>query len=200
VILPQDWTKIISASMVPVAIISASALLCLAFYNRLASVVSRLRGFQRERLQEYEAYAQHKRSGREDASSLRHHRQMIKMLHVQTTRVYRRARLIRAALLCLLAAIGLLTLCSLSTGLGMLAPTWSAGAGLAAEGFFLAGMLLLLAGALFGFAEIWGSLEPVHLETQVVTQLGLELDAETFKDDAALPVNGHGSPVIEKGA
>mgnify|MGYP000923026210 CR=1 FL=1 len=51
----QDWTKIISTSVVPVAIISACALLCLALYNRLASMVSRLRGFQRERLREAHA-------------------------------------------------------------------------------------------------------------------------------------------------
>ena len=51
---PSDWAKIISASVVPVVIISSCGLLCLAFYNRLAAIVSRLRGFQRERLHEQE--------------------------------------------------------------------------------------------------------------------------------------------------
>ena len=46
----SDWAKIISSSVVPVVIISACGLLCLAFYNRMAAIVSRLRGFQRERL------------------------------------------------------------------------------------------------------------------------------------------------------
>jgi len=44
---PEDWSRILSASVAPVVIISACGLLCLAFYNRLASVVSRLRAFQR---------------------------------------------------------------------------------------------------------------------------------------------------------
>jgi Protein of unknown function (DUF2721) len=50
----QEWTSIISLSVLPVVIISACGLLSLAFYGRLAAVVSRLRGFQREILVEQE--------------------------------------------------------------------------------------------------------------------------------------------------
>jgi hypothetical protein len=50
----NDLTRIVSASVVPVVIISACGLLALAFYNRLAAIVSRLRGFQRERIHEQE--------------------------------------------------------------------------------------------------------------------------------------------------
>ena len=60
---PFDWAKIINASVVPVVIISACGLLCLAFYNRLAAIVSRLRGFQRERLHEQQLL---NRAGSED--------------------------------------------------------------------------------------------------------------------------------------
>jgi len=47
------WAQIIPSSVVPVVIISACGLLCLAFYNRLAYIVTRLRSLQRERLAEY---------------------------------------------------------------------------------------------------------------------------------------------------
>ena len=50
-----DWSNIITAGVGPVIVISACGLLCLAFYNRLAAVVTRLRGFHRERLHEHEA-------------------------------------------------------------------------------------------------------------------------------------------------
>ncbi len=189
---PQDWTKIISMSVVPVAIISACALLCLALYNRLASMISRLRGFQRERLREYEEYAQHVRTGHQDASTMEHHQQVMKMLAVQTRRVYRRARLMRTSILFLLAGIAALTLCSLTTGLALLMPTLNGGAWLTAVSLFLGGMALMLVGVVLAFAELWNALEPVQLESQFVGELSQQLDAEMMKDEASLPVNGHG--------
>jgi hypothetical protein len=184
---------------VPVAIISASALLCLAFYNRLAAIVSRLRGFQRERLQELERYADHVRTGQEDASSIRHHQRILEMLEIQTSRVYRRARMIRAALLCLLAAIGSLTICSLCLTLLTSVPSLERLAGLAAHGFFIVGMVLVFGAAFFGFREAWVALEPVHLESQSVTRIGEELDNELLKDASALPADGHDGVASKKG-
>jgi hypothetical protein len=197
---PQDWTRIISTSVVPVAIISASALLCLAFYNRLSGLISRLRGFQRERLAEYEQYAEHVRSGHEDASSISQHQQMLGMLEVQTKRVYRRAKLVRGALLHLLAAIGCLVLCSLSMGLGLVAPAGGLVAGYAAQAFFVFGMILLLGGAGLGFIEMWNALEPIQLETKFVSRLSRELDSDILKDESALPDNGHDMRDAGRGA
>jgi Protein of unknown function (DUF2721) len=52
-----EWPSVISVSVVPVVIISACGLLSLAFYGRLAALVSRLRSFQRETLREQEKWA-----------------------------------------------------------------------------------------------------------------------------------------------
>lgn len=191
----ESWTAIVSTSMVPVAIISASALLCLAFYNRLASVVSRLRSFQRERLRELEEYAQLGRTGREDAAAMRHHQQVLEMLEGQSARVYRRAKRVRAGLLCLLGAIACLTLCSLSLGLTVLAPSFERWAGYAAEAWFIIGMLLLLSGTLCGIAELLHALDPVQLESQFVTRISRELESEINRDsghspDGDLPIDG----------
>src|SRR6185369_11893053 len=102
---PQDWSRVLSAAVVPVVIISACGLLCLAFYNRLAAIVSRIRGFQRERMHEQEEYARALFSGKIDRVLLTRHHRVLDMLEAQTSRVIRRARLIRGTLLCLLGTI-----------------------------------------------------------------------------------------------
>jgi hypothetical protein len=192
---PHDWSKIVSVSVVPVVIISACGLLCLAFYNRMASIVSRLRGFQRERLREHEVYVEAVRAGQEDAARQHRHQQVLRMLEIQTQRVYKRARLIRRALLCLLGATACLTACSLGSGLSLVWPR----VGILAEGLFVAGMLSLLAGVLLAMAELWNALDPVHLESEFVTRLSRELESEFLKDESAEPTNGHAPGVEEKG-
>lgn len=179
-------------SVVPVAIISACALLCLTLYNRLASMISRLRGFQQERLREYEEYAEHVRTGREDASSSEHHLQVMEMLEVQTRRVYRRARLMRTSIVFLLLSVAALTLCSLVTGVALLVPVLNGGARLTAVGLFLGGMALMFVGVVLAIAELWNALDPVQLQSEFVEKLSRELDAEMMKDESAIPINGHG--------
>src|SRR5580700_6237520 len=99
-----DLTHVISSAVVPVVIISACGLLCLAFYNRLAAIVSRLRAFQRERLMERD---------RLDKSPSPLGRELLDQLELQTERVRRRAELIRLTLQFLLLTIGLLIRCSM---------------------------------------------------------------------------------------
>jgi hypothetical protein len=173
--LPQDWPRIVSASVVPVVIISACGLLCLAFYNRLSSLVSRLRGFHRERLHEQERMDRRRRDGASagaDDNGARAdcgppHGLMLEVLEEQTAHLLRRARLIRRTLLCLLSTIASLTLCSLLSGLGVVWPP----AAVAAVAVFLLGMALLLAGILFAMAELVRALDPVELETEFVAGL-----------------------------
>ncbi len=166
----SQWSQIISASVVPVVIISACGLLCLAFYNRLASIVSRLRNFQRERLDQHQLYARCVAEGRVDRLVLIRHQRMLEMLEQQTTRVIRRARLIRRTLLCLLGTIACLTVCSLALGLGV---RWPNAAYVAVPVYF-AGAGLLLAGVLFAFLEMVHALEPVELESDFVSRLSQE--------------------------
>src|SRR5437762_11515453 len=80
-----DWSKVISAGVGPIIVISACGLLCLAFYNRLAAVVTRLRAFDRERLHEQEALADKSRGG-DEAAAVRH-RELLGLLEVQTRHV-----------------------------------------------------------------------------------------------------------------
>ena len=169
----EQFSQIISTSVVPVVIISACGLLCLAFYNRLARIVSRLRTFQKERIKEHEAYARYRVAGHEDQISQLRHQRMLELLDAQAKAVLRRARLIRATLICLLGTIGLLTLCSLATGLSV---AWPA-AIYAAIACFVAGMILLLTGTLLAMIEMGRALDPVELKRELVTQLAQELEA-----------------------
>src|SRR5215203_4686381 len=176
---PQDWTRIVAASVVPVVIISACGLLCLAFYNRLSSLVTRLRAFHRERLAEQERLDRRQSAGgagggaRADAGpgdaapdaaapSL-----MLEVLEEQTAHVLRRARLIRSTLACLLSTIACLTVCSLLSGMSVIWPRVT----VAAVAVFVAAMALLLLGVVFAMLELRQALDPVELEAQFVAGL-----------------------------
>src|SRR2546430_112846 len=107
-----DLSKVIAAGVGPIIVISASALLSSAFYNRMTNVITRLRAFQRERLAEQLA------CDRETDESLRARRiEMIAILGQQTESLMRRVRLIRRTLFCLLLTICSLVICSMCLGL-----------------------------------------------------------------------------------
>jgi hypothetical protein len=156
-------TQTISAAVVPVVIISACGLLSLAFYNRLAAIVSRLRTFQRERLQERE---RNEASTQNDQHLLRH-------LELQTKRVQGRAKLIRLTLLFLLITIALLIGCSLMLALSVVAPR----ATYVAIVLFALGMTCMLGSTITAAIELKDALEPVELESEFV--------AEVLKEDGS---------------
>lgn len=168
----SNWATIISASVVPVVIISACGLLCLAFYNRLGSIVSRLRAFQRERIQEQEWLLEHDRPGGEAPQIVARHQQFLAVLEIQTVRVTRRARLIRNTLMCLLGAIAALLLCSLASGLSVPFPA----ARYSAVAMFLGGVALILLAMIFAMMEIHRALEPIELEAQFVRRLTRQMN------------------------
>ena len=150
-----EWPSVISVSVVPVVIISACGLLSLAFYGRLAALVSRLRSFQREMLREQEKWA---KEGPGD------HQQLLEVLRTQTLQVTGRARLIRRALLFFLAAVGFLIVCSLT----LVASWFFPPAAFLAAVFFVVGLLSMLGGVISALMELRESLEQVELEGRFV--------------------------------
>lgn len=161
----DQWSKVVVASVAPVVVISASGLLCLAFYNRLAAIVSRLRAVQRERMAELTASRSALDRGSNDL--VRGHQRMLRNLGDQTNHIIKRARLIRLTLLCLLATIGQLVLSSLLNGAALIWPRASVGAAC----MFATGMLSLLAGVVAAMLELRESLDVVQLETRLVSDL-----------------------------
>ena len=167
---PEDWTKVVAASVVPVVVISACGLLCLAFYNRLSAVVLRLRAFHRERLHEQDLLDRHGAAATSDAAAAEaaaRHAKLLDVLEQQTDHVARRARLIRSTLMSLLATIMCLTLCSLFSGLGVVFEP----ALVLAFVLFVAGMMLLVVGVSLAMTELRRALDPVELESRYVASL-----------------------------
>ncbi len=150
---PQD---IIGSAVVPVVIISACGLLALAFYNRLAAIVSRLRAFQRERLVEQE---------RIDRCASLHGQRLLEHLELQTSSVKHRAKLIRLTLFFLLLTIGLLIGCCLMLGLSVLERP----AVYVAVPLFASGLVSMLCSTIAAIFELKAALEPVELESRFIT-------------------------------
>jgi hypothetical protein len=166
----SDLSKVISSAVVPVVIISSCGLLALAFYNRLAAIVSRLRAFQRERLLEHE---------RIEADKSRHGGQVLENLQLQTVRVKRRANLIRWTLLFLLLTIGLLICCCMMLALAALAPE----AMYAAITLFFLGLLSMLCATITAALELKDALEPIELESQFVSEV---VEQQSPRDESAV--------------
>ena len=168
-----EWPSVISMSVVPVVIISACGLLSLAFYGRLAAVVSRLRAFQREMLIEQEKLSQSRGVGEA---------RLLELLRIQTQQVTRRARLIRLALTFFLLAVALLIVCSLT----LVASWFVHQAAFAAAVFFVLGLLSMLAGIIAAMMELRGALQPVELETKFVSSTVEPAIAEALQETEPL--------------
>src|SRR5690349_21770753 len=146
---PEQWAHAVAASVAPVVIISASALLCLALYNRLAAIISRMRAVQRERLTVQERIEGLSAKEMETGAAVRL-TVILESLADQTGGIRRRGRVIRNSLLCLLSAIGSLVVCSLMMGLTIFMPAFS----VVAAGLFVLGLLMLLTGVIFAAVEL----------------------------------------------
>lgn len=169
----DQWSRVVAASVTPVVVISATALLCLALYNRLAAIVSRLRAVQRERLSAQERLDSLSPADIEAGAALRQSC-ILEGLAEQSAHIRSRARLIRGTLTLLLSAIASLVFCSLLNGLTILWPQAMYGAAI----FFVIGMLLLLGAIGFALAEILIALDPVEFEADMVSELTGDLPPE----------------------
>jgi hypothetical protein len=163
----DNFSHIITAGVGPIIVISACGLLCLALYNRLAAVVTRLRAFHRERLHEQEALNRARKQVPADETATVMHHEVLGMLETQTRHVTRRAKLIRNALACLLAAVACLAICSLALGMSAFLPHLI----YVAAVLFVLGLLLLIAGIGFALVEIRHALDPIELESRFVREM-----------------------------
>jgi hypothetical protein len=164
---PEPWGRVISAAVVPVVMISACGLLCLAFYNRLTAVLARIRAFQAESLHEHEELLQGGSEGETQRRVRRLTRATVEMLRRQLDQLLARARLIRNTLAALLCAIGCLVAASLGAGAAVFWPASLYAAGLS----FLAGLGCMLAGVGCALLELRMTLAPVEVGQEFVERL-----------------------------
>lgn len=158
-----DWTKAISGAVPPVVLISACSLMILAFYNRLAAIVARLRAFQRELLKSMD---ERQKLGDGHPSGERA-RRLMQLQEDQTCGVLHRGRLLRWTLVCLLLAIALFVLSSMGLGLSAIV---SCGLVLPAVICFFGGAALMLVAVVFAIAELRAALVPIEMESESVRE------------------------------
>jgi hypothetical protein len=163
----SPWSHVVPSAVVPVVVISACGLLCLALYNRLAAVVARLRFFERERLEALVAQARTRRHESPSPEDLLRHDTMLPSLDNQIARVMARAVRLQKSLIGLLTAVAVLLLSSLCSGLGTVSPALQP----LAVVFFALGLLAMLVGVLFALGEMLSALEPVRLEALAIDEL-----------------------------
>ena len=169
----KELTGIISAGVGPIIVISACGLLCLAFYNRLAAVVTRLRSLHREQLHEQEALSLLRASQEAAEADLVRRQEVLGMLRVQIDTIQRRAGWIRRTLACLLMTIACLAACSLALGIAVVFPVF----GYVAVPLFVIGLLLLILAVVLAMVELEHALDPVTLETRFITDLARDFES-----------------------
>lgn len=147
--------------LAPVVMISACGLLCMAMYNRLTAIVSRIRQFNRERMEDL---LRSRGAGETVRRTLQSHREG---LDTQVPELLERARLIHRALMCFMGTIAFMVLCSLTIGLSMVFPP----AQWAAFALFVVGLLTMLAGILVELKELRHSLRQVAFEHKLVDRI-----------------------------
>lgn len=159
----EDALKTIQLLVAPVIMISANGLICLALYNRLAAIVSRTRTFHKER---FDTLTHLSSLPLEQQTSPKAHqlrRRSIELEH-QSVRILRRARLVRRALMLLMASVLSMLVCSLSLGLTILLPdlVW------VPLVLFFSGTLMMGGGVALAMLELAAALEPVEAERDSV--------------------------------
>ena len=142
----------LSASVTPVVLISACGLVTLALYNRLGTILARIRAFH---LQKIELLRQRHEQGRTE------HAMLLEMLDTQIDVVTVKARMIQKGLMCLLAAIAAFLTCSLFAGATILGD----GFGVAAIVTGALGNILFLIGLGWAMRELMLSLSPLEEES-----------------------------------
>ncbi|MCR4411774.1 MAG: DUF2721 domain-containing protein [Thermoguttaceae bacterium] len=158
-----ETLRIIQSLVAPVVVISANGLLCLALYNRLAAVVSRMRTINKERfdlLARLSAERGHEAKPA-DGKSLETRLHVLDELGHQ---LFERARLIRDSLVCLLVAVLAMLACSLALGLEPLSPTF----GLAALALFVVGIVVMMAGIVRAIQDLGATLDPLRFEHDMI--------------------------------
>jgi hypothetical protein len=151
--------EIIHTLVAPVVMISAQGLICLAFYNRLAAVVGRLRAYSREQFETQTRLAGMSPEQQEGPLA-RKLQTRLAALNGQYSGILRRARLLRNALILLQAAVLAMLVCTMMLGLSLVLPgveAWSLAP-------FFIGVLATAGGIALSIRELALALDPVKAE------------------------------------
>lgn len=152
--------QIIQQLLPPVVMISACGLLCMAQFARFTAITSRLRIFNKERLDLRTRFG----AINDDSERVVLTRRS-EGLTRQAMRLLKHARMIQFALMALVTCIICMALCSLMLGGTQVWPAFQS----IATGLFILGVVCVLVGMVLVFLEIVIALDVVRFETQNVT-------------------------------
>ena len=158
--------QVMQVLVAPVVMISAGGLLCLALYNRLAMIVTRMRLFLKE---EFDARTHLSAMDELEHDSVRGRRleHRVEVLGEQSVRILGRAKLIRGSLMLLLGMVLCMLLCSLALGGSLL---WVDAAYVALVSFTV-GVMLTMAAMVLAMIELTRALDPVVAERLALVSL-----------------------------
>lgn len=144
--------QLISASVTPVVLVSACALVTLALYNRLGAILARIRAFHQQKVELLKNL--HEFVGVDGQI-------LLNMLDSQIVGVTAKARMIQKGLYCLLAAMAAFLACALCAG----ATVFHEWTGILAVGTGVVGLTLFLVGLGWAMRELTLSLSPLEEES-----------------------------------
>jgi hypothetical protein len=182
-----NGVSVISTAAVPVVMISACSLLSLAFYNRMAAIVSRLRSLQRECIEHQEKLYIHRNSDEPDELLAHRTEQLIAMQRLQTRAVLRRAHFLQRTLGCLLSGIAIYVVCCLSLEFYAFDGA-NETIGIVSASLFLIASLVVLTGVCYAIAEMRCALEPIMQESALVEQMVRQFKKVQVKETAGREV------------
>ncbi len=158
----MDALRFISLSVTPVVLISACGLITLALYNRLGTILARIRDLHRQKIQLIERL-EPSTDGRPPGDE----ELLLELLDAQVGAVTVKAKTVQRGLFCLLAAVLAFLLCSLlaaASGLHDLV-------GALALSMHVVGLALAAAGIGWAIRELTLSISPLEEESAFLAEL-----------------------------
>ncbi|MDX1963268.1 MAG: DUF2721 domain-containing protein [Pirellulales bacterium] len=150
---------------IPVVMISANGLICLALYNRLAAITTRLRLFFRERFDlDVRLVTVQSTSDPQHPELAIRLRQRLDTVDQQCQLVLRRAKLVRNSLIMLLLSVVGMLVITLLLGLSHELP-WVTSLILST---FVVSVILMIVGVTLAICELTISIEPVEAESLTI--------------------------------
>lgn len=164
----------VQSFVAPVVVISANGLLCLAFYNRMTSVITRLRTINKERF-DLHARLLAMAADTPDSSHASHLRHRVEILDSLGHQLFERVRVIRDSLIFLLVAVLCMLSCSLALGLAPALPRM----GSVALALFVSGVVIMILGVARAIQELRMTLSTLVFEHEMLEKLPAEQPGET---------------------
>jgi predicted acyltransferase len=155
--------QVLSASATPVVLISACGLITLALYNRLATILARLRACHQQQLDLL---------NRLDEDPSQHATSQLELVQAQASKVTQKAKFVQKGLFCLLSSVVAFLGCSILSAAAVLNEHF----GTAAIVSHVAGLSLFIVGIGWAIKELTISISPLdevsnYLETALSTRL-----------------------------